>query len=150
MPEADPSRPGRFRHSTGSSYEFRFGYSRGVRHGSLIRIAGTAGLGEDGNVVSDDVVEQARRALEIIGNALKDLGAVFEDVIMTRIYVADVRDIDSVAVVHGEVFRDIRPATSILKVGFIDPRILVEIEAEAVYGGADRAVPAGPREAAGE
>ena len=149
MPEPDSNRRGRFRYSTGSSYEFRFGYSRAVRHGSVIRIAGTAGLDEDGNVVSDDVVEQTRRALEILGNALKDLGAAFEDVIMTRIYVADVRDIDSVAVVHGEVFRDIRPATSILKVGFIDPRILVEIEAEAVYGGADSAVAARPEGSAG-
>jgi hypothetical protein len=56
---------------------------------------------------------------------------------MTRIYVRDVHDIDRVAVVHGEVFRDIRPATTIVRVDFIDERILVEIEAEAVYGGAD-------------
>jgi len=57
-------------------------------------------------------------------------------VIMTRIYVRDTHDIDRVAVIHGEVFRDIRPATTIVKVDFIDPKILVEIEAEAVYGGA--------------
>jgi hypothetical protein len=55
---------------------------------------------------------------------------------MTRIYVRDVHDIDRVAVVHGEVFREIRPATTIVKVDFIDPHILVEMEAEAVYGGA--------------
>jgi hypothetical protein len=54
---------------------------------------------------------------------------------MTRVYVSDVRNIDSVAVVHGEIFRDIRPATTIVKVEFIDPRILVEVEAEAIYGG---------------
>lgn len=132
MPEADPKRTGRYLHSTGSKYEFRFGYSRAVRHGSVIRIAGTAGLGEDGNVVSDDVVEQTRRALEIIGAALADLGAEFQDVIMTRIFVARDSDIESVAVIHGEAFRDTRPASTIVKVGFIDPRILVEIEAEAV------------------
>jgi enamine deaminase RidA (YjgF/YER057c/UK114 family) len=133
LPETDEK--GRSRHSTGSSYEFRFGYSRAVRHGNVIRVAGTAGLGEDGQVVSDDVVEQMQRALEIVGAALTDLGGSFEDVIMTRIYVADERDIDSVAVIHGDIFREIRPATSVLKVGFIDRRILVEIEAEAIVNG---------------
>lgn len=132
MPEADPKRPSRFRHTTGSKYEFQFGYSRAVRHGNVIRIAGTAGLGEDGTVVSDDVVEQMRRALQIMEEALVDLGGTLEDVIMTRTYVADVRDIENVAVIHGEAFRDIRPASTIVTVGFIDPRILVEIEAEAV------------------
>ncbi len=126
MPEADPDRKGRLRYGTGSTYEFRFGYSRAVRHGDLIRIAGTAGLGEDGNVVSDDVAEQTKRALQIVEQALTDLGAELADVIMTRIYVADTSDIERVAVIHGEAFRDIRPASSIVKVGFIDPRILVE------------------------
>ncbi|MBI2774139.1 MAG: RidA family protein [Chloroflexi bacterium] len=135
MPDTDPKRPSRSRHSTGSSYEFRFGYSRAVRDGNVIRIAGTAGLNENGQVVSDDVTEQTRRALEIMGSALEELGGSFADVIMTRIYVKDERDIDSVAVIHGDVFREIRPATSVLKVGFIDPRILVEIEAEAIVSG---------------
>ena len=136
MTKSDPAKKGRLRYGTGSTYEFRFGYSRAVRHGDLIRIAGTAGLGEDGNVVSDDVAEQTKRALQIIGEALKDLGAEMSDVIMTRIYVADTSDIEKVAVIHGETFRDIRPASSIVKVGFIDPKILVEIEAEAMLGGA--------------
>lgn len=140
MPEPDPGKKGRYRHFTGTTYEFRFGYSRAVRHGRLIRIAGTAGLGEDGNVISDDAGEQTRHALQIIEGALKDLGADLTDVIMTRIYVSDISDIERVAVIHGETFRDIRPATSIVKVGFIDPRILVEIEAEAVYGGPDETV----------
>ena len=132
MPEHDPARPDRLRHSTGSRYEFRFGYSRAVRDGNVIRVAGTAGLGDDGEVVADDVVMQMRRALEIVGRALEELGASFADVIMTRIWVADAQDIDKIALVHGEVFRDIRPASTILKVGFVDPKILVEIEAEAV------------------
>ena len=132
MPEQDPTRPDRRRHSTGSRYEFRFGYSRAVRDGNVIRVAGTAGLGDDGEVVADDVVMQMRRALEIVGRALEELGASFADVIMTRIWVADAQDIDKIALVHGEVFRDIRPASTILKVGFVDPKILVEIEAEAV------------------
>ena len=137
MPTQDPRNPHRYLHSTGTKYEFQFGYSRAVRHGRVIRVAGTAGLEENGDVVSDDVVEQARRALERMKTALEDLGASFDDVIMTRVYVREVQDIDRVAVVHGEIFRDIRPATTIVKVEFINPKILVEIEAEAVYGGAD-------------
>jgi enamine deaminase RidA (YjgF/YER057c/UK114 family) len=137
MPAQDPNNPKRFLHSTGTKYEFQFGYSRAVRHGNIIRVAGTAGLGDDGQVVSGDVVDQSRRALEIIKAALEDLGASLGEVIMTRVYVRDTHDIDRVAVIHGEVFRDIRPATTIVKVDFIDPKILVEIEAEAVYGGAD-------------
>jgi enamine deaminase RidA (YjgF/YER057c/UK114 family) len=137
MPTHDPNNPDRLLHSTGTKYEFQFGYSRAVRHGKVIRVAGTAGLGEDGQVVSSDVVDQARRAIELIKAALEDLGGSLGDVIMTRIYVRETHDIDRVAVIHGEVFRDIRPATTIVKVDFIDPKILVEIEAEAVYGGAD-------------
>jgi len=125
----------RQRVSTGTKYEFQFGYSRAVRQGDLIRVSGTAGLGDDGQVVSDDVVEQMRRAFVIVRGALEELGAGLEDVLMVRVYVSDVRSIDSVAVVLGEVFRDIRPAATIVKVEFIDPRILVEVEAEAVRGG---------------
>ena len=121
--------------STSTKYEFQFGYSRAVRAGNVIRVAGTAGLGPNGQVVSDDPVEQTRRALEIVGQAIEDLGGKLEDTIMTRIYVNDIRNIDSVAVIHGEIFRDIRPATSIVCVEFIDPKILVEIEAEALVDG---------------
>ena len=137
MPLQDPTNPRRYLHSTSTKYEFQFGYSRAVRHGRVVRVAGPAGLDEDGQVVSDDVVDQMRRAIEIMKGALEDLGSSLEEVIMTRIYVHDVHDIDRVAVIHGEVFRDIRPATTIVRVDFIDERILVEIEADAVYGGAD-------------
>jgi enamine deaminase RidA (YjgF/YER057c/UK114 family) len=136
MADVDPKNPIRFLHTTRTKYEFQFGYSRAVRHGSVIRVAGTAGLGEDGNVVSDDVVDQMRRALALVQAAIEDLGGRMEDVIMTRIYVSDSRNIDRVAPVHGDFFRDIRPATTIVKVEFLDPKILVEVEAEAVYGGA--------------
>lgn len=117
--------------STGTKYEFQFGYSRAVRQGDQIRLAGTAGFDEDGELVSDDVSGQLRRAIEIMTDALKQLGAGLEDVVMTRIYLADLKDADTAAVVHGEVFRDIRPATTVVRVDFIDRRILVEIEAEA-------------------
>ncbi len=135
MAEPSTRGPRRLLHSTRTKYEFQFGYSRAVRQGNIIRVSGTAGLGDDGQVVSDEVIEQMRRALEIIKAALADLGATLDDVIMTRIYVSNVHNIDSVALVHGEVFRDIRPASSIVKVEFIDPKILVEVEAEAVYPG---------------
>ena len=120
--------------STGTKYEFQFGYSRAVRVNDHIRVAGTAGLGENGQVVSEDVVEQMRRALEIVKQSIEELGGALEDVVMTRIYVSDVHNIDHVAVVHGEVFREVRPATTIVRVEFIDPKILVELEAEAVLG----------------
>ena len=137
MPTIDPKNPARFWHTTGSRGEFQFGFSRALRHGSVVRVAGTAGMGPDGSVVSDDVVEQMRAAIETMKASLEDLGCSMGDVIMTRVYVRNATDIQSVAVVHGEVFRDIRPAMTIVKVDFIDPHILVEIEAEAVYGGAD-------------
>lgn len=138
MATPDPKNPKRFLYSTGTRYEFRFGYSRAVRHGSVVRVAGTAGLTEKDEVVSDDVVEQMRAALARVKESLEDLGCSLDDVIMTRVYVKNVNDIDHVAVIHGEIFRDIRPATTIVKVNdFVDPKILVEIEAEAVYGGAD-------------
>ncbi|MDQ6859338.1 MAG: Rid family hydrolase [Chloroflexota bacterium] len=142
MPEQDAKNPKRFLHSTGTKFEFQFGYSRAIRHGSVIRVAGTAGLDESGTPVQGSVVDQTKRALEIIKYAIEDLGGRIEDTIMTRVYVADVASIESVAVVHGEFFRDIRPATTIVQVNFIDSRIQVEIEAEAVFGGADATQPA--------
>src|SRR5438067_7465988 len=137
MPDRDPGNPDRWMYSTKTKYEFQFGYSRAVRHGSVIRVAGTAGLDENGNPVKGGITDQMRRALEIVKTAIEDLGGRLEDTIMTRVYVSDVASIESVAVIHGDFFRDIRPATSIVQVNFIDPRIQVEIEAEAVYGGAD-------------
>jgi enamine deaminase RidA (YjgF/YER057c/UK114 family) len=142
MPEQDPKNPMRYRYSTKTKYEFQFGYSRAVRHGNVIRVAGTAGLDEEGNPLKGTIVDQTRRALEILKEAIEDLGGRIEDTIMTRVYVSDVAAIESVAVVHGDFFRDIRPATTIVQVNFIDPRIQVEIEAEAVYGGADEKRPA--------
>ncbi|HTH69667.1 MAG TPA: RidA family protein [Candidatus Saccharimonadales bacterium] len=142
MPDQDAKNPNRWLHSTKTKYEFQFGYSRAVRHGNVIRVAGTAGLDEDGNPLKGSIVDQTRRALDIVKAAIEDLGGRLEDTIMTRVYVSDVAAIESVAVVHGDFFRDIRPATTIVQVNFIDPRILVEIEAEAVYGGADTKQPA--------
>ena len=138
MPTTDPNNPNRFWHSTGSRGEFQFGFSRAVRHGNVVRVSGTAGIGPEGAVVSDDVVDQMRAALETMKEALGELGCTMNDVIMTRVYVRNATDIQSVAVVHGDTFRDIRPASTFVKADFIDPAVLVEIEAEAVYGGADQ------------
>jgi enamine deaminase RidA (YjgF/YER057c/UK114 family) len=137
MPDQDPKNPLRYLYSTKTKFEFQFGYSRAVRHGNVIRVAGTAGLDDSGTPLSGGIVEQTRRALDIIKGAIEDLGGRIEDTIMTRVYVSDVAAIESVAVIHGEFFRDIRPATTIVQVNFIDTRIQVEIEAECVYGGAD-------------
>lgn len=137
MPDPDPNNPQRFMYSTKTKYEFQFGYSRAVRHGNVIRVAGTAGLDDNGSPLSGGITDQTRRALEILKAAIEDLGGRIEDTIMTRVYVSDVASIESVAIIHGDFFRDIRPATTIVQVNFIDPRIQVEIEAEVVYGGAD-------------
>ena len=142
MPEQDADNPVRWRHSTKTKFEFQFGYSRAIRHGNIIRVAGTAGLDENGTPLRGGVVDQTQRALQIIKTAIEDLGGRIEDTIMTRVYVADAASIESVAVIHGEFFRNILPATTIVQVNFIDARIQVEIEAEAVYGGADAKKPA--------
>ena len=142
MAEQDAKNPLRWRHSTKTKFEFQFGYSRAIRHGNIIRVAGTAGLDENGTPLNGGVVDQTKRALELIKAAIEDLGGRLEDTIMTRVYVADTASIESVAVVHGDFFRDILPATTIVQVNFIDARIQVEIEAEAVYGGADAKQPA--------
>ena len=141
MPEPDARNPNRFRYSTKTKNEFQFGYSRAIRHGNVIRVAGTAGRDDDGNPLPGGITDQTKRALEIVKAAIEDLGGRLEDTIMTRVYVADVAAIESVAVIHGDFFRDIRPATTIVQVNFIDSRILVEIEAEVVYGGADAKQP---------
>src|SRR5262245_25772422 len=127
-------RPERQLVTTGTKYEFQFGYSRAVRKGNVVRVSGTAGLDENGQVVADDVGTQLRRAIAIMTKALEELGAQLGDVVMTRLYLADMHDSDTVAVIHGETFRDIRPATTLVKNEFLDPKILVEIEAEAVAG----------------
>jgi enamine deaminase RidA (YjgF/YER057c/UK114 family) len=139
MPTVDPNNPKRVMSSSGTRYEFQFGYSRAVRHGAVVKVSATAGLDPKDQVVSDDVVEQGRAAISRIREALEDLGCSLNDVIFTRIYLKDLRDVEHIAVVHAEVFRDIRPATSIVKVGeFIDPKIVVEIEAEAVCEGDEK------------
>jgi enamine deaminase RidA (YjgF/YER057c/UK114 family) len=120
--------------STGSPYEPIVGISRAVRLGNIIAVAGTAPLDSSGHTVGKgDAAAQARRCLEIALAALEELGASERDVIRTRIILTNIDDWRPVAEVHGEVFRDVRPVTTIMQVGrFVDPDWLVEIEVDAV------------------
>src|SRR5579872_1707927 len=105
------------------------GYSRAVRDGRHVHIAGTAPIGTD----STDPYEQARRCLEIITAALAEVGAAPEHVVRTRVYLVDAADWEQVGRAHGEVFGDIRPASAMLVVaGLLDPAWRVEIEVEAL------------------
>jgi enamine deaminase RidA (YjgF/YER057c/UK114 family) len=120
--------------SSGSPYEPKVGISRAVRVGQIISVAGTAPIGPDGQTVGDgDPAAQARRCLEIIAAALEKAGCSLPHVIRTRILLTRIDDWQAVAAVHGEFFRDIRPANTIMQISrFIDPAWLVEIEADAV------------------
>jgi enamine deaminase RidA (YjgF/YER057c/UK114 family) len=120
--------------SSGSPYETKVGISRAVRVGLIITVAGTAPLGPDGRTVGcGDAAAQARRCLEIIAAALERAGASMGQVVRTRILLTRIEDWQAVAAVHGEFFREIRPANTIMQVSrFIDPEWLVEIEADAV------------------
>ena len=120
--------------SSGSPYEPKIGISRAVRVGDLISVSGTAPIGPDGHTVGvGDPAAQARRCLEIIGAALAEAGASLSDVVRTRTLLVRIDDWQAVAAVHGEFFREIRPANTIMQVSrFIDPAWLVEFEADAV------------------
>jgi len=106
MATKDSNNPNRRLYTTGSRGEFQFGFSRAIRHGSVVRVAGTAGIGEDGSVVSDDVVDQMRSAIGTVKASLADLGCTLDDVVMTRVYVRNAADIQNVAVVHGDLLPD--------------------------------------------
>jgi enamine deaminase RidA (YjgF/YER057c/UK114 family) len=122
----------RQRVASGAPYEERYGYSRAIMVGSRISVSGTAPIWPDGHVDPDPGV-QARRCFEIILAALAEVGAGPEHGVRTRMYITDPSISEVVGLAHGEVFKDIRPATSMIVVTqLIDPRWLLEIEAEAV------------------
>ena len=120
--------------ASGTAWEPRYGYSRAVRVGAVVHVAGTTATDAEGNLVAHgDMHGQAVQALANIGRALERAGASFADVVRTRIYVTDISRADEVGRAHGEVFRDIRPVSTMVEVArLIDPAMLVEIEAEAV------------------
>ncbi|MBI4719429.1 MAG: RidA family protein [Planctomycetes bacterium] len=123
--------------SSGSPFEPRLGISRAVRAGRFIAVSGTAPLDAAGRTVAPgDAAAQARRCLEIIAVALQQAGASLSHVVRTRTLLTHIEDWEAVGAVHGEYFRDIRPANTIMQVvRFIDPDWLVEIEADAVTEG---------------
>ncbi|MFM6849159.1 MAG: RidA family protein [Terrabacter sp.] len=120
---------------TGSPWGEAVGYSRAVRIGDTVHVAGTTAV-RDGQVVAPhDAYRQAQVALEIVVASLAECGASAADVVRTRLYVTDIGDWESVGRAHGEVFSDVRPASTMVQVAaLIDPELLVEIEAEAVVG----------------
>jgi len=120
--------------SSGSPYEATVGFSRAVRTGALVSVAGTAPLGPDGRTVGrGDPAAQARRCLDVIATALESAGASLRHVVRTRVLLTRIEDWQAVGAVHGEYFRDIRPVCTVAQVtGLIDPQWLVEIEADAV------------------
>ena len=132
------SNSSRQRVSSGSPYEPRLGISRAVavRSGRIIAVAGTAPLGADDKTVAPgDPAAQMRRCIEIVRIALEQLGASLADVVRTRTLLTRIEDWETVGQVHGEFFREIRPANTVMQVTrFIDPEWLVEIEVDAVVG----------------
>jgi len=129
-----PPHPRRQKVSSGSPFEPTIGFSRAVRAGRHVFVSGTAPVWPDGSCDPDPGV-QARRCLEIILAALAEAGAGPGDVVRTRTFLVDVGDAGPVGAVHGEVFGEIRPASTMVAVSaLLDPRWKVEIEAEALLG----------------
>jgi enamine deaminase RidA (YjgF/YER057c/UK114 family) len=118
--------------SSGSPFEELIGFSRATRTGNRVIVSGTAPVWPDGTC-PDDAGVQARRCFEIIEGAISELGARMSDVVRTRIFITSVADAEVIGSVHGELFRGVRPAASMVVVaGLLDPRWKVEVEAEAV------------------
>ena len=133
--------------SSGTPWEALAGYSRAVRVGDHVHVAGTTASDERGNALGEDTYTQAKHALEIVRRALEQAGARIEDVVRTRVYVSDIANWEQAARAHGEVFGAIRPANTLVEARLVADR-LVEIEAEAIVG-AGSSVGVGDTEDAG-
>lgn len=122
--------------SSGAQWESIVGYSRAVRIGNHIWVAGTTATDENGNVVGvGDVAVQTSYVLKKVGRALNDAGATFADVVRTRMFVTDIAQWEIIGRIHGEIFGSIRPASTMVEVAkLVDPQHLIEIEVDAFLG----------------
>jgi enamine deaminase RidA (YjgF/YER057c/UK114 family) len=123
--------------STGSPFEATFGYSRAVRHEDTVYVSGTTGYDYTTMTMPDDIGQQAANALGTIDKALREAGSSIEDTVRVVYYVGDRNDVDAVVKAVGPVFRDIRPAASMLIVQMIEPGMKIEIEVTARIGAAN-------------
>jgi len=124
-------------YSSGAPWESIAGYSRAVRVGNIIEVAGTTAVDTEGQVVgAGDISKQTDYIFNKIRNALNDAGSKMSDVIRTRMYLTDINDWETVARVHGDIFSDIKPVSTLVEVsGLIDEELLIEIEVSAVVSG---------------
>lgn len=127
----------RSNYSSGTPWESIAGYSRAVRVGNIIEVAGTTAVDTEGQVVgAGDISKQTDYIFNKIRNALNHAGSKMSDVIRTRMYLTDINDWEAVARVHGDIFSDIKPVSTLVEVsGLIDKELLIEIEVSAVVSG---------------